>query len=153
MKKSTYSQLINAPIEKVFEVVDSDNHIKNWMEGFIENVYEKDFDTNHPVGGKFKQKLKEGGKIQEYDGQIISYNRPKELGIRLMSPSFDVDVYYRFFSEGNEKTRLEYECNLKMHSFIAQIMGSLFSWFTKRIHIKQINALKSYAEKRFDGVL
>lgn len=38
MSKTKYSLIIHAPIEAVFEVVDSDAHIKEWMEGFIENT-------------------------------------------------------------------------------------------------------------------
>ena len=153
MKKTTYNLLIDVPIEAVFEVVDSDEHIKQWMEGFIENVYEKDFDRENPVGKKFKQKLKEGGKIQEYEGEILSYHRPKELGIRLKHDSFTVDVYYRFSSSGSNQTRLEYECEVEMHSNMTKVVGFLFSWFTKRILEKQMNSLKKYAEDRFDGQL
>jgi uncharacterized protein YndB with AHSA1/START domain len=153
MKKTNYSLIINAPIEAVFEVVDSDEHIKKWLEGFVENIYDKDFNRENPVGQKFRQKLKEGGKIQEYEGEILSYHRPKELGIRLKQSSFAVDVYYRFFTAGTNQTRLDYECNIEMNSFLTKIMGFLFSWFTKRILVKQMDSLKKYAEKRFDGII
>jgi uncharacterized protein YndB with AHSA1/START domain len=153
MKNNVYSEVINAPIEAVFEVVDSEEHVKNWLDGFVENIYEENFNRDHPIGAKFKQRLKEGGKIQEYDGEILSYKRPKELGMRLKHPSFSVDVYYRFSSVGNNQTRLDFECNLKMNSFLSKLMGSIFSWFTARILKKQISSLKKYAEGRFDGVL
>ena len=152
MKKTVYSQVIKAPINTVFEVVNSDEHIKKWMEGFVENIYEDDFDYENPVGKKFIQRLEEDGKIQEYDGEVLSYNRPKELGIRLKHSSFQVDVYYRFSSVETDQTRLDFECNVEMYSSMAKMVGFLYSWFTKRILIKQMNDLKEYAEKRFDGV-
>lgn len=153
MKNTVYSQIINAPIEAVFEVVDSEEHVKKWLVGFVENIYEENFNRDNPVGIKFKQRLKEGGKIQEYDGEILSYKRPNVLGMRLKNPSFTVDVFYRFASVGNNQTRLDYECNLKMNSFLSKLMGSLFSWFTARILKKQMSSLKKYAEGRFDGIL
>ncbi|WP_142288188.1 SRPBCC family protein [Bacillus sp. EAC] len=153
MKKSNYSIIINAPIGAVFEVVDSDDHVKNWLEGFIENIYEGDFDRENPVGKKFKQRLKEGNKIQEYNGEILSYKRPKELGLRLMHSSFTVDVYYRFSSVEKNQTRLDYECKLVLHSFLARSMGFIFNWFSKRMLSKQMAELKKYAEARFDGVI
>jgi len=152
MKKTVYSQVIKAPINTVFEVVNSDEHIKKWMGGFVENIYEDDFDYENPVGKKFIQRLEEDGKIQEYDGEVLSYNRPKELGIRLKHSSFQVDVYYRFSSVETDQTRLDFECNVEMYSSMAKMVGFLYSWFTKRILIKQMNDLKEYAEKRFDGV-
>lgn len=151
MKKTVYSMVINAPINSVFEVVDSEEHLKKWMAGFVDNIHEENFDYENPVGKKFKQRLKEGGKIQEYEGEVLSYNRPKELGIRLKHSSFQVDVYYYFTSVETNQTRLDYECKVEMYSSIAKVMGFLFSWFTKRILTKQLNDLKAYAEKRFDG--
>lgn len=150
---SDYSLIINAPIEAVFEVVDSDEHIKKWLDGFIENKYEENFDPENPVGHKFKQKLKEGDEIQEFEGEIISYKRPKEIGIRLKHTSFTVDVYYRFFLEGTNQTRLDYECKLEMHSLVTKMTSIFINWFTKRELIKQMSSLKKYAEDRFDGVL
>ncbi|WP_286143792.1 hypothetical protein [Bacillus sp. UNCCL81] len=40
-----------------------------------------------------------------------------------------------------------------MSSVVAKMTGFIFSWFTKRIVVKQMSSLKEYAEKRFDGVL
>ncbi|PGS48383.1 SRPBCC family protein [Bacillus sp. AFS041924] len=153
MTITNYSLVISAPIEAVFEVVDSDKHIKKWMDGFIENTYDENFNRENPVGHKFKQKLKEGGKIQEYEGEIISYVPPKELGVRLKHSTFTVEAIYRFHSEGTNLTRLDYECRLEMHSIVSKMMGFLFSWFTKRILVKQMSSLKKYAEERFDGLL
>ncbi|MEH7403404.1 MULTISPECIES: SRPBCC family protein [Bacillaceae] len=153
MEKINYSLTINAPIEAVFEVVDSDEHLKKWMDGFIENKYDENFNREKPVGHKFKQKLEEDGEIREYDGEIISYSPPKELGIRLKHTNFTADAVYRFFSVESNQTRVDYECSLEMSSVVAKMTGFIFSWFTKRIVVKQMSSLKEYAEKRFDGVL
>ncbi|PEJ57345.1 MULTISPECIES: SRPBCC family protein [unclassified Bacillus (in: firmicutes)] len=148
-KTTNYSLTINAPIEAVFEVIDSDEHMKKWMDGFIENQYDENYNRENPVGHKFKQKLKEDDEIQEYEGEIISYKPPTELSVRLKHSNFTVDAIYHLSSIGANQTNLDYECKLEMES----MMGFIFSWFEKRTLVKQLDRLKKYAEERFDGVL
>jgi uncharacterized protein YndB with AHSA1/START domain len=141
----TYTMDIHAPIDKVFECIDNDELLKKWMHGLVEVVYVLEPDNNHPVGTKFTHKIKEGGKVREYDGEVIAYEKPSLLGVRLSPPMFTVDVYYRLSTIENG-TRLHYECMLTYHNWFAKLIGSVFSWFSKKILHKQMNSLKELAE-------
>ncbi|MDF2646679.1 MAG: hypothetical protein K0Q73_2484 [Paenibacillus sp.] len=141
----TFTQDIKAPIEKVFACADEEEKQKLWMEGLVGTEYIGKYDPNQPVGTKFKQKIKEGGRVQEYDGEVTAYEKPRLLGVKLFNKMFSVDVRYRF-TEISGGTRMQYDCELTFHHWIARLMGSLFGWFTKRIFRKQMQAFKSLAE-------
>ncbi|NIN68580.1 MAG: SRPBCC family protein, partial [Anaerolineae bacterium] len=48
-----------------------------------------------PIGTKFTQRIREGGRITEYEGEVTAYEKPYHLGVRIGSPQFSVDVDYR----------------------------------------------------------
>ena len=141
----TYQMDINAPIEKVFDLVDDDEKIKLWMEGLEETIYTSPQDSENPVGGTFKQKIREGGRVTEYDGVVTAYEKPNHLGVQIGNASFKMQVDYRF-SKISTGTRLNYETDMVNPSWFARIMGTLFSWLTKRILNKHMANLKALAE-------
>jgi carbon monoxide dehydrogenase subunit G len=147
MAKAEYTLDINAPIEKAFDAVSDPNKLKIWMEGLEETIYASPLDSNaNPVGMKFKQHIREGGRVAEYDGEVTAYDKPHHLGVRVGNQQFTVLVDYRFASTGSG-TRLNYSADLRFHTFIARVMGALFSWFTSRILDKQMKRLKMLAEQ------
>lgn len=142
----TYSMDINAPIERVFQFIDEEEKTKLWIEELVGNTYIGTFDPKNPVGAKFKQKLKEGGRIAEYDGEVLAYQKPNLLSIRLGNKMFSVDVTYRLSKIPNG-THIDYICKQTFHSLIARITGTLFSGFMNRVFRKQMTKLKEMAER------
>lgn len=72
----TYSQEIVAPIDRVFDLIDDDQKIKLWMDGLEETIYPEGLDREQAVGTTFKQRIREGGRVVEYDGEVTAYDRP-----------------------------------------------------------------------------
>ena len=147
MAKAEYSLEMNVPLEKAFDAVSDPDKQKIWMEGLEETIYPSSLDSDgNPVGTKFKQRIREGGRVNEYDGEVTAYDKPHHLAVRVGNQQFTVDVDYRFTSTG-KGTRLNYAADLRFHTFIARVMGVLFSWFTRRILDKQMKRLKAVAEQ------
>lgn len=142
----TYALHVNAPIERVFGMVDDPEKLKLWMEGLEETIYTTEFDPQNPVGAKFKQKIREGGHVQEYDGEVTAYDKPKHLAVRIFSPHFSVQVDYRFTAEG-AGTRLDYSADICAYRWYIRLMILAFGWFTRRILRKQMTKLKELAER------
>ena len=142
----SFSQRIDAPIEVVFDCVDDDEKIRQWIPEVVEITYPDGEDRANPIGTRFKQKLKEGGRIAEYDGEVIAYDKPRHLGITLGNPSFQVEVHYRLSPVGDAATQLDYDCQLSFAGWFYRLMGFLFFWLTKSIVRKQMAALKRLAE-------
>lgn len=143
---TTYTLDLKVPVERAFACVDDQEMMKIWMSGLVGNEYPNGRNMDNPVGTKFKQKIKEGGRVVEYDGEVIAYEKPRLLGVRIGNKSFVVDVHYRF-EEISGGTRLNYECTLALNGFFAKLMGRLFAGFTRRILVKQMTALKALAEQ------
>jgi uncharacterized protein YndB with AHSA1/START domain len=143
---ATYSMDVNAPIEKVFNCVEDTEKMKLWMDGLEETTYVTPRDLANPVGTKFKQKIREGGRVQEYDGEVLAYEKPKLLAVRIGNKYFHAIAEYRFTPTHNG-TRMDYNCDVTCHHWFFRIMMVLFSWFTKRILRKQMTKLKALAER------
>ena len=142
---TTYSVEMRAPIDKVFECVEDTDKMKQWMEGLEETIYTSERDPVNPVGTKFKQRIREGGRVQEYDGEVLAYEKPKHLAVRIGNKHFHAVADYRF-STTVDGTRLDYKCDVTCHSGFVKVMAFLFGWFMKRILRKQMTKLKALAE-------
>lgn len=145
--RSSYSIDINAPQDVAFECVDNDDEVKKWVDGLMETSYPNGKNPDTPVGTKFKQKIKEGGRVKEYTGEVIKYDKPHLIAVRLYDKMFSVDVYYRFIQIPHG-TRLDYEADITFHNWFAKTMGKLFSGESERIIEKQMLKLKELAESK-----
>jgi carbon monoxide dehydrogenase subunit G len=144
--KCDFTMDMNAPMEKVFELIHDPEKHTLWLDGVEETRYLEGFyDPAHPVGGKFKQKIREGGRVKEYDGEVTAFTRPKHLGIRLFSKQFSVQVDYHL-SPIAAGTRLDYSADVTCNSWIIRVIGALFRPFMRRMVRKQISKLKELAE-------
>lgn len=142
----TYTIEIDAPIEKVFDCVDDPEKLKLWMTGLEETTYLSEFNPHNPVGVRFKQKIREGGRVTEYDGEVTGYKRPEYLAVRIFGKQFSVQVDYRFTAWGN-RTQLDYSADITTDSWLIRIMLVLVGWFNKLILRKQMKKLKALAEQ------
>src|SRR5262252_4650646 len=124
---TTCSVEMKAPIDKVFECVEDTDKMKQWMDGLEETIYTSERDPANPVGTKFKQKIREGGRVQEYDGEVLAYEKPKHLAVRIGNKMFAAVADYRF-TPTHDGTRLNYTCELTCHHWIARFMKLLFGW-------------------------
>jgi carbon monoxide dehydrogenase subunit G len=143
--KSVYSLDINAPPEKVFDLIhDPDKHVL-WLQGVEETRHIEPYDPSNPVGARFKQRIREGGRVKEYEGEVTAFDRPQHLGIRLFSPQFSVQVDYRLTPEG-AGTHLDYSADVTCHSRFVGIIARLFGFLMRGILRKQLLKLKELAE-------
>ncbi len=141
----TYQLDINAPIGVVFDFLDDDQKLKLWIDGLEETSYPDGQDQVNPIGTKFKQRIREGGRVVEYDGEVTDYVKPTFLGIRIGNRQFTLQVDYRLNATATG-TRLNYKAEAVGASWLVKLLGKLFSPFTRRILDKQMKRLKRLAE-------
>jgi uncharacterized protein YndB with AHSA1/START domain len=146
MSKITYSIEINAPIEKVFDLIDDPEKIKQWMDGLEEISFPEGRNLDNPVGTKFKQKIKEGKRTQEFDGEVMAYEKPKNLSVKVENKYCAMLVDYNL-SPIATGTRLDYSCEMFWLAWIARMMAVLFGWVMKSVLRIQMTKLKALAER------
>lgn len=143
----TLSTEINASLERAFDVVNDNDKIVEWAEGVEEIIPGDPWNPDNPVGSRFKQRIREGGRVATYDGEVVAYDKPRHIAVRLSSSQFTMRVDYRFSAIDAQRTRLDYAVDMTMHTFVARIMGRLFAGFTRKLAQKQVGAFKAYAER------
>lgn len=136
---------IAAPPERVWSFLDDDAKLPLWMPEIVETTYPDGRDGADPVGTRFLQKLKEGGRVKEYPGVVTAYEPPRLLAIRMGEGSFTVDVTYRL-AEDAGGTRLDYRADITLASLLTRILGRLFRPLTMRIVRRHMANLKRLAE-------
>ena len=143
--RCSYTLDIDAPADRVFDLIHDPEKHKLWLQGVEETRYVGAYDPANPVGTKFKQRIREGGRVKEYDGEVTAFARPKHLGIRLFSPQFSVQVDYRLTPVG-DGTRLDYSADVSCGHWFYRLIVRLFSFFMKGMLRKQMVKLKELAE-------
>lgn len=138
---------IQAPIESAFSYLDDNEKQKEWMPGLEETEYLTTYDPANPVGVKFKQRLREGKRIQEYEGQVTEYQKNKLLGIRLYHSKFVIDVIYRLEEITDKSCRLYLTEKIEAKTLFGKCINVLFKGMMKRMFKKQMTSFKESAEK------
>ena len=115
------------------------------MDGVEDTTYTSEIDPENSVGATFTQRIREGGLVSEYQGEVTGYEKLRYLGIQIGSSRFRMQVDYRFSSTANG-TRLEHAAAPVAMSWFVRLMSVLFGWLTRRILRKQMTNLKALAE-------
>jgi uncharacterized protein YndB with AHSA1/START domain len=143
--KLVYTMEICAPIGKVFDLIHDPEKHKLWLQGVEETQYVGEYDPANPVGARFKQKIREGGRVKEYEGVVTAFAKPKHLGICLFAPQFSVQVDYQL-TPVESATRLDYSADVSCGHWLIRLLGRVFSFFMRGILRKQMQKLKALAE-------
>ena len=136
---------INAPIRKVFDLINDPEKHKLWLDGLEETIREPGYDPKNPLGSTFKQKIREGRKVEVYDGEVTAFERPRHLGVRVFNEAFSVQVDYRLRSV-KKKTNLDFTSEITFKSIAFRMLGNLSRAIVGGILEKQIVKLKELAE-------
>lgn len=142
----TFTMIIAAPPERVWALIDDHDNLKRWMDGLEATTYPDGLDRSRPVGTRFVQRIREGGRVSEYQGVVTAYDRLTHLGIEIGNRAFAMAVDYRL-RPVPEGTRLDYSAVLKRGGGFVRVMMVLFGWLTRKILRKQMAKLKALAEE------
>jgi uncharacterized protein YndB with AHSA1/START domain len=142
--RTTYHGEIDAPIERVFDLVERPECRKQWLAGVQETTLLAD-GGSRSVGAPFRQRVSGGFGVAELAGEVTAYEHPHHLGLRIGDRSFVVQVDYWLTPVGL-RTRLDYTAELVAGSALVRAAERAFGWLTKRILSRQMRRLKLLAE-------
>jgi uncharacterized protein YndB with AHSA1/START domain len=136
---------IEAPIAKVFDFINDDTKHKLWLDGLVETIREPGYDRKHPVGSKFQQKIREGKKIEVYDGEVTVFERPKHLGARVHNKSLSVQADYRLKSV-KKTTHVEFTTEVTFHNVALKLVAGMSRSIMRAVLEKQLKTVKELIE-------
>ncbi len=136
---------INQPVNKVVELFDNPDNMKEWMEGL--QSFETISGTPGEEGAKAKLKYKMGKREIEMIETITKRNLPDEFtGTYEAKGVFNI-VKNRFIPIGDNKTKYVTEQEFQFSGFM-KMMGIFMPGAFKKQSLKYINAFKEFAEKQ-----
>ncbi len=141
----TYAIEIDAPVEEVFELVETPEKMGLWIDGLEVNEFPPGYDRTNPVGTRFQQGIRESGRLGRFEGEVTAYERLRRFGIRLAGRRFTADVDYRLTPLPG-KTRVDYTSEMHFNSLADRLMAKAFRHLAEGIIRNQMWKLKRVAE-------
>jgi uncharacterized protein YndB with AHSA1/START domain len=138
---------VNAPAQTVFACVDQPEHIVRWVEGAVEHTYVTVRNPANPVGQRFRQKLKMGKSIKEFDGEIVAWEAPTHFGLFIPSPAYSSEAHFRITPEDPTRSTVDYSIDVTLHKAFVRMLSPLLRIPLTFFVRKQIGRLKAYTEK------
>ncbi|MFC5734676.1 SRPBCC family protein [Cytobacillus gottheilii] len=146
MKEWTKTIEIDAPIDYVWSFLDGPvENMQRIMPGVLENKPVKV--TEEKVGSIYRQKYKEGKRIEEYDIETLEYlNTPDEKNLKVgftLAKMFEITAKYELRKINDQKTQFTYTTrNKPLKAFL-----KLFLFFAgDRVVVKFCEKVKKEAE-------
>jgi ligand-binding SRPBCC domain-containing protein len=137
---------INAPIEVVWKYLDGSlEEMQKIMPQVIENKPVKI--TEHMVGSVYRQKYKEGKRIEEYDVTTLEYsNTPDEKKLKIgftLANLFEITAFYELHKINERKTSFTYTVSNRPLKWFMKLF-LLFA--TEKVVVEFLERVKNVAE-------
>jgi len=138
---------VDAAAETVFACVDQPEHIVQWVEGAVEHVYITERDPANAVGQRFRQRLRMGKSVKEFDGEIIAWEAPTHFGLHIPSPAYSSEAHFRISPIGPKRSTVNYSIDITLHKTIVRLLSPFLRVPLTFFVRKQMGRLKACAEK------
>lgn len=150
MKQWTREIEINAPIDVVWKFFDGSlEDMQKIMPQVIEQKPIKI--TDEVVGSVYRQKFKEGKRIEEYDVETLEYiNTPHEKKLKVgfkLANMFEITAMYEFKKVNDQKTSLTYTTTNRPLKWYVKIF---LMFATGKVVVSFLNRVKQEAEAQWE---
>ena len=142
--KYTFETEINAPIEKVAELVGSPDHRKEWMEGLESDEHVSG--TPGMPGAKSRLVFKTGNVTITMIGTVTSRNLPDELSETFEASNVLTFVKNRFVALSPQKTKYVSEQEFRFKGIFNKVVGFLLQGEFKKQTREHMEGFKRFAE-------
>jgi carbon monoxide dehydrogenase subunit G len=140
---------INTPIEHVWSYLDGSlEQMQKIMPQVVENKPVNI--TKEVVGSIYRQKYKEGKRIEEYDVHTLEYsNNPNDKKLKIgftLANIFEITALYELHRVNDQKTKLRYTATNKALKWFVKLF-MIFS--TEKVVVKFLEKVKNVAESEY----
>ncbi|MGI9542546.1 MAG: SRPBCC family protein [Cyclobacteriaceae bacterium] len=136
---------IDLPVEKVVELFDNEENLKEWQDGLVS--FDHLSGTPGTPGAKSKMVYRTGNRELELIETIIAKNLPEEFSGRYVAKQMENTMRNSFTSLGSEKTRWDAEIEYTaFHGFMPKLMAFLMPGVFRKQTQKWLDQFKVFAE-------
>jgi hypothetical protein len=150
MKQWTKEIEINAPIDTVWGLLDGSlEEMQKIMPQVVDHQPVKV--TNEGIGSIYRQKYKEGKRVEEYDVETLEFeNSPDKKKLKIgftLAKMFEITALYELKAINEQKTHFKYTCtNRPLKAFL-----KLFLFFASdKIVVQFCERVKKIAEEDYE---
>lgn len=139
--------IINKPIQQAWDFTNNPDNLKLWLNDFVRYEHLTG-DMNAPkVGDTSSHTYDQNGKEFTMQEEIVAYDPPKHIKLRMTHKWFDMDIVNDYEEIGPSQTKLLATADTVRSSFLMKVM-MLFMPKAKlqKDHEKQIHKLKELIE-------
>lgn len=145
-----FNELIDAPIDVVFDYVDDDEKIKLWNTQFIENLYENEEDKLQcKPGTKFKTVQIIEKKTITVDSVLVEYEAPYKIVIHSTTKE-GISITKYLLAREHAQTRLIVESSIIPSNLFYKLSTKMFAWAGKIFYEEQYKRLIEYVENEVE---
>ena len=149
MKQWTKEIKINTPIDLVWGLFDGTiEDMQKIMPQVVDHQPVKV--TNEGVGSIYRQKYKEGKRIEEYDVETLEFeNTPNKKKLKIgftLAKMFEITALYELFAISEEKTLFKYTCTNRPLKYFLKLF--LFC-ASDKIVVQFCERVKKVAEEEY----
>jgi uncharacterized protein YndB with AHSA1/START domain len=147
---SHITQAIRAPAARVFACIEDPALRKQWQAGLEKTVYSHRPEGEDPTGTRFTARIREGGRIAEYQGELTAYRKPELLEVLMGNDALTMRIRYGIEPLADDPQACAVQVTLEVtpRSFLARLLLPLGRPLLARIARTQLRALKALAERR-----
>ncbi|MGG5737263.1 SRPBCC family protein [Bacillus cereus group sp. IBL03679] len=141
--------VIYAPIDLVFDYVDSDEKIKEWSTLIVENRYPSNVDKTNPrIGDRYVTVQKIGKKIYEHEVELLEHDAPYIVSVGgEMKQGYSFSTYMLEEVEGG--TLLTVIVDYEPRNLFYNIIYKLTGWMSRGLYMQEIERLAECVESSY----
>lgn len=133
--------------QDVWPYLEEPEKMKSWLLELVDIL--PDGPETQGVGTRFKMRLRELGKVAEYQGEVRKYDPPRLLGHRLTGGSFKAneEMFGDYeLSDLGGRTRLEYRVEKELEGWVLKALTPLILLLAKARFNGMFKRLKKAVE-------
>ncbi|MCB9730000.1 MAG: SRPBCC family protein [Deltaproteobacteria bacterium] len=147
----SFSRVVAAPVGRVFALVDDPEMQKLWRAGLLDTVATSEHRREAPVGATFRQRVRTGTRVVSWRVEILEWERPRVIAVRVAAGAVRVDVRWRFEAQGDGRTRVSWSAEPSGGGVARWLAGPVVGLFGGRALGAQVAALAALAEAEAAG--
>lgn len=150
MTELSYTTEFAATPATIWPFLEDPDKIKQWMIGVVEDRPTSAGPTR--VGSTFEMDIKEGRRVNTYQGEVTKYDQYKLMGVKMVGACgkqpMTMHADYRLTPISGGRTRLDYTCRAEVGGgFFSKLLMPLFKVFGKMMVKKFMRNLRGLVEK------
>lgn len=147
----TFDEVIDAPIQFVYMCLNKDEHVSEWNEFIVENIYPNGNEDELAAGSKYQTVQKIDKKVITLEAEIIEFQPPFHAVLKTETKEGVSYTKYRLTEEA-EGTRLHVESSLIPSNIKYKLLTKFMGWAVRFMYKDQYQSFVAYVHEHKDNI-